>query len=260
MAISSVLLVVILALNVLPLAAQPPQPPGVVILSEPIRLHVDPLNITADGVATSTITADVVWPEGWGALLSGTPACLVNVSFYTNLGTITPYNTTMPTPDNQSCTTIAILTAGTAAGTATIIAWADIAPPEQMNALVRNTTTVTFFAPGTLPTSTPTATPSSGGGSGGDGGGTTTLTPSPTVSPTATAPVTSTPTPTAGMTATPSPTAGHTATPSGTPTATPGATATPSPSKKPLIPGFEAVVAITGLLTLAYLLMWRRYE
>jgi PGF-CTERM protein len=259
----SVALAVILGFTLLPLAAQPPQPPDVVILSEPIRLHADPVNIVADGVSTSTIFADVVWPDGWGEL-SGTPACLVNVTFYTTLGTITPYNITMPTPDNQSCITIATLTAGTTAGSATITAFADIAPLEE-TALVRNTTTVTLYAPGTLPT--PTPTPSNGGGNGGDGGdggggdgGVTTPTPTTTA--------TSTPAPTGGMTPTPAPTNGGTATPSGAPTAsplatptttvTPTPTQTPSPIKEPIIPGFGAAFAIIGLLTLAYLVIRRR--
>jgi len=255
----SVALAVILGFTLLPLAAQPPQPPDVVILSEPIRLHADPVNIVADGVSTSTITADVVWPDGWGEL-SGTPACLVNVTFYTTLGAITPYNITMPTPDNQSCVTLATLTAGTAAGTATITAFADIAPLEE-TALVRNTTTVTLYAPGTLPT--PTPTPSNGGGNGGDGGdgdggggdgGVTTPTPTTTA--------TSTPAPTGGMTPTPAPTNG--ATPSGAPIASPSAaptatvTPTSSPTRAPFIPGFGAGFAIFGLLSLAYILIRRR--
>ena len=100
------------------------------------------------------------------------------------------------------------------------------------------------------PTPTPTPAPTSGngvdGGSGGTGGATT-----PTHTPTAT--VTTTP----GETPSPSATAGATVTPS--PTASPAETATPSPSptKKPLIPGFEAVFAIASLLAVAYLVLKR---
>ena len=103
--------------------------------------------------------------------------------------------------------------------------------------------------PTPTPTPTATATPPSGngGGNGGGGGGATTT-------PTATA------SPTAGVTPTPSPsaTAGATVTPS--PTASPAETPTPSPSptKKPLIPGFEAVFAIASLLAVAYLGIRRR--
>lgn len=99
----------------------------------------------------------------------------------------------------------------------------------------------------------PTPTPGNGnGGNGGNGGGTTT----PTPTPTATATVTP------GETPTTSPTSGATATPTWSPTASPGTTETPtateSPTKEPLIPGFEAVFAIAGLLAVAYLVMRRR--
>lgn len=59
-------------------------------------------------------------------------------------------------------------------------------------------------------------------------------------------------TPTPPVTVTPTPTI----TVSPTPTAT--VSPTPSPTSKPLIPGFEAVFAIAGLLTVAYLVKWRR--
>ncbi len=61
-------------------------------------------------------------------------------------------------------------------------------------------------------------------------------------------------TPTPPVTVTPTPTI----TVSPTPAATVSPTPTPSPTKKPLIPGFEAVFAIAGLLTVAYLVKWRR--
>ncbi|NMX22062.1 hypothetical protein C5S30_06455 [ANME-1 cluster archaeon GoMg4] len=96
------------------------------------------------------------------------------------------------------------------------------------------------------PKPTPTPTPGNGnGGNGGNGG----VTPTPTPTPTATATVTP------GETPLPSPTAGATATPTWSPTASPGETptATESPTKEPLIPGFEAVFAIAGLLAVAYI-------
>jgi len=104
---------------------------------------------------------------------------------------------------------------------------------------------------GPKPTPTPTPTPGNGnGGNGGNGGGT------PTPTPTATATVTP------GETPSPSPTAGATATPTWSPTASPGTTptsttptATPSTTKEPLIPGFEAVFAIAGLLAVAYIVL-----
>ena len=68
-----------------------------------------------------------------------------------------------------------------------------------------------------------------------------------------------TPTPTE-VTPTPTATATPTATipPTTTPTATPTATATPAPTPTPPAPGFEAVFAIAGLLTIAYLVLRRR--
>ena len=68
-----------------------------------------------------------------------------------------------------------------------------------------------------------------------------------------------TPTPTE-VTPTPTATATPTATipPTTTPTATPTATATPTPTSSPTPPGFEAVFAIAGLLTIAYLVLRRR--
>lgn len=71
----------------------------------------------------------------------------------------------------------------------------------------------------------------------------------PTVTPTPT--VTPSPTPTS----TPVPTPTPTTTPNGTPTATP--TGTPDPYK-PIIPGFEAVFAILGILTVAYFVLRRK--
>ena len=312
----------------MPSLAQMPQPPDVVVLSDPIRLSADPVNITADGISTSTITADVVWPEGYD-ILTGTPACYVEVSFYTTLGKITESNITLPTPDNQSCIAIAILTAGTEPGTATITAMADIAPPD-VTALVRNTTTVTFLAPGETPT------PGDGNGGNGNGGnGGTPSTPPAGTSPylnlaanpvdipadgittstltasawdgeewvlenltvnfsassgdiTASAVIengTATAILTAGMEegianvtaetnlpevgiitntttvnftapgATPTP---PILTPTPTVTVSPTATPSPGPTSKPLIPGFEAVFAIAGLLVIAYLALQRR--
>jgi len=98
------------------------------------------------------------------------------------------------------------------------------------------------------PTPTPTEVPPSGDGAGGGGGGApTTPTPTPAVM-----------TPSPGVTPTPAATPTPEGTPGVTPAITPGATPTPSPTPKPLIPGFEAVFAIAGLLAVAYLVMWRR--
>jgi len=103
-------------------------------------------------------------------------------------------------------------------------------------------------------------TSSSGNGNGGSGNGGTTPTPTPT--PTASPTVT----PGANVTPTESPTASPLWTPTFTPlvsptetpltTATP--TPTPSPTSKPLLPGFEAVFAISGLLAVAYQVLRRK--
>ena len=99
---------------------------------------------------------------------------------------------------------------------------------------------------------TPTPTPPYNGGNGGGGSGVSGGTTSPA------------PTPTPGETPATSPTPGATLTPtvtvSPTPVATvsPAPTPTPSPARKPWIPGFEVVFAIAGLLTVAYLVLWRK--
>jgi hypothetical protein len=147
-----VIMAVLVLVHVMVILAQPPTPPDVLVLTTPIRLSADPETIPADGSSTATITADVVWPDGWGEL-SGTPACLVKVYFYTTQGNITSYNITMPTPDNQSCSTLATLTAGMDTGTATIMAWADIAPNESV--IVRNSTTINFSVPTVFDTGSP---------------------------------------------------------------------------------------------------------
>jgi len=120
---------------------------------------------------------------------------------------------------------------------------------EKINGDVEGDDTLTL---GVGPKPTPTPTP--GNGNGGNGGGTTTPTPTPTA----------TTSPTAGETPSPSPTSGATATPTWSPTASPGETptstpsVTESPTKEPLIPGFEALFAIAGLLAVAYLVLQRR--
>jgi PGF-CTERM protein len=97
----------------------------------------------------------------------------------------------------------------------------------------------------TLAEPTPTEVPPSGNGGGG-GGAPTTPTPTPAV------------TPSPGATPTPAATPTLEGTPGVTPAITPAATPTPSPTKKPLIPGFEGIFAIAGLLAVAYLVMRRR--
>ena len=97
------------------------------------------------------------------------------------------------------------------------------------------------------PTATPSPSPpSDGGGSSSSGGGD--VTPTPTPSPTPTPTPTPTPSPEATPTVSPT-TAISTSTPSPVPTSSPGPT-----TSKPriLIPGFEAVFAISGLLAVAY--------
>jgi len=65
------------------------------------------------------------------------------------------------------------------------------------------------------------------------------------------------PTPTPVVSPTPTPTVTPTATPTVTP-ATPTPRPTPTPTPKPGIPGFKAVLAIAGLLAVAYLALRRK--
>ncbi len=99
-----------------------------------------------------------------------------------------------------------------------------------------------------------------GGGGGGGGGYVATATPTPTPTPTATPTVTPTPTPTPTVTLTPTGTPTPVPTPTPTPTPTP-VTGFSLPSIRGatrLLPGFEAISAIIGLLAVAYLVRRRR--
>ena len=105
-------------------------------------------------------------------------------------------------------------------------------------------------------TTTPSSpTPTASGASGG--GGVTTPTPTATATvtpeemPTPSPEVTATPTATPTLTPTPSPSL------AGTPTPTATASPVSSPTSEPLIPGFEGVFAIAGLLAVAYLVLRR---
>jgi PGF-CTERM protein len=116
---------------------------------------------------------------------------------------------------------------------------------EKITGDVTGDTSLTLgVGPKPTPTPTPTPTeapPSSGGGSGG------VITPTPTA--------TSGVMPSASPGATPTGSPGITV-PLGSPTGTPTtATSSPtsSPTSQPLIPGFEAVFAVAGLLAVAYL-------
>ena len=120
----------------------------------------------------------------------------------------------------------------------------------QMNELTGDVTGDTSLTlgegPKPTPTPTPTEAPSSGGG--GNGG---------VIAPTPTA--TSGMTPSASPGATPTGSPGITV-PPGSPTGTPTTAAsspTSSPTSQPLIPGFEAVFAVAGLLTVAQLVIRR---
>jgi len=221
------------------MAAQLPSPPN----GTPPTIYItaDPSEIPADGCSTSTITVSV-W-DGEYLIFSGP-----TINFSTDLGEITA---SAPI-ENETAT--ARFTAGTTEGVATITAKVNLG--EDIG-ILRNTTTVNLTAPG----ATPTVSPGNGGGTGdggggdggngGGGGGTTTPTPTPT--PTGTA--SPAPTVTATVTPTPTPTAspGETETPTATESPTPSPS--PGPTKKPLIPGFEALFAIASLLAVAYLVL-----
>ncbi len=102
----------------------------------------------------------------------------------------------------------------------------------------------------TTPTPTPTEAPPSGGNSGGGGNGVV-ITPTPTA--------TSEVTPSASPGATPTGSPGITVppvSPTGLPT-TAASSPTSSPTSQPLIPGFEAVFAVAGLLAVAQLVIRR---
>jgi len=220
------------------MAAQLPSPPN----GTPPTIYItaDPSEIPADGCSTSTITVSV-W-DGEYLIFSG-PV----VNFSTDLGEITA------SAPIENGTATATFTAGTTEGVATIRAEVNLG--EDIG-ILHNTTTVNLTAPG----ATPTASPGNGGGTGdgGDGGnggdgGTTTPTPTPTLTPTPTGTASPAPTVTATVTPTPRASPGETETPTATESPTPSPS--PGPTKKPLIPGFEALFAIASLLAVAYLVL-----
>ena len=122
--------------------------------------------------------------------------------------------------------------------------------------------------PSPSPSPSPTPTPTSTSSNGGDGNSApdTTLSPTPSPSPTRS------PSPSPTSTATPAttaasapvtPTATTTSIPSPTPspvTPTPSPSPSPTPSQRWIIPGFDAVFAIAGLLAVAYLVLRKRRE
>ncbi|MBN1455775.1 MAG: hypothetical protein JW945_05965 [Methanomicrobia archaeon] len=220
-------------------SAQPPAPPA----GDPfyLALVAEPAELEADGSSTAIINASV-WQ--WDAdfeeylLIWNYPP---EITFSTDTGSITPSASYV----NGSAE--ATFTAGTASGTATITATADL---DEFGNLT-NTTTVTLTTPG-----------GSGGNGGGGGGGGGTTTPTPTASPITSPGVspapTATPTGTATPSAAPSGTPGSTGTPTPAPTASATPTTAPTAEPTPKEPGFEALFAITGFLAVAYLLIGRR--
>ena len=225
---------ILLVASVTPVAPVPPSPPN----GTPPTMYItaDPSEIPADGCSTSTITVSV-W-DGEDLVARG-PI----VKFSTDMGEITA------SARIENGTATARFTAGTTEGVATITAEANLG--EDIG-ILHNTTTVNLTAPG----ATPTASPGNGGGTGGDGGGgngggggTTT----PTLTPTPTGTASPAPTVTATVTPTPRASPGETETP--TATESPIPSPSPGPTKKPLIPGFEALFAIASLLAVAYLVL-----
>jgi hypothetical protein len=103
--------------------------------------------------------------------------------------------------------------------------------------------------PKPTPTPTPTEAPPSGGNGGGGNGGVITPTPTATSGVTPSASPGATPTGSPGITVPP-------VSPTGTPT-TATSSPTSSPTSQPLIPGFEAVFAVAGLLAVAQLVIRR---
>ena len=233
---------VLLFASAVPVASEDlPSPPNT---TPPfIYLTANPTEIPADGSSTSTINASV-WD--WEFWIFAEPV----VNFSTDLGEITA------SARIENGTATATFTAGTTEGVATITAEVNLGGDI---GILRNTTTVNLTAPG----ATPTASPGNGGGTGdgsdgggGNGGGGGTTTPTPTTTPTTPAPTgTASPAPTVTATVTPTPTAspGETETPTATESPTPSPS--PGPTKKPLIPGFEALFAIASLLAVAYLVL-----
>lgn len=196
------------------------------------------INLTAD---TYTIhISDVTVIRAIVTDLSGNPKPNETVNFTTTLGKITPVSNKTDTNG------VAVAHfQGTSEGVANITAVIGNIQSNIIKIKIMRDSTTTPSSP------TPTASGASGGG------GVTTPT------PTATATVTpeETPTPSPEVTATPSATPALTPTPSpslaGTPTSTATASPVLSPTSEPLIPGFEGIFAIAGLLAVAYLVLRR---
>jgi len=226
------LLVVIVSLvasiSVISLAQQaPPLPPP------SIRI-----NLTADTYIIHI--SDVTVIRAIVTDLSGNPKPNETVNFTTTLGKITPVSNKTDTNG------VAVAHfQGTSEGVANITAVIGNIQSNIIKIKIMRDSTTTPSSP------TPTASGASGGGG--------VITPTPTA--TATVTPEETPTPSPEVTATPSATPALTPTPSpslaGTPT--PTATASPvlSPTSEPLIPGFEGIFAIAGLLAVAYLVLRR---
>ena len=201
-----------------------------------VTISANPSEIPADGVSTAEIKVVVSWPEEIGGGL----AVNTSVDIWTTLGRLTEAGNESNSGSNISLDmdyngTATALLSGNETGVAEIKVWWSA---DEKNI---TSTSVTFLEPGATPTAP------SGDGNGGNGGAAVT---------------TPTPAPTGAVNVTPSPEATVTQSPAvsvtPTTTATATATATATPEKRWQIPGFEAVLAIASLLSVAYLVMRRR--
>jgi len=169
----------------------------------------------------------------------GTPAANISIYFRTNFGYLIDNRSMTYTTVTDEDGRASVRFFAEESGTATVTAAEKTGVSNETVVVIKTTS-------------------SSGNGNGGSGSssgnGGTTPTPTPTALPTESpSPTTASPTATPTLTPTSSPTE----TPLTTATATPSPTA--SPTSEPLIPGFEAVFAIAGLLAVTYLVLrWKR--
>ena len=241
-------------------------PPNIVVLSDLIKVSVEPASIPADGVSASRIEIAVFLPE----MLGGGPAAHTEVCVSTDFGTLRDAENESNSGSeitlftNDTAVAVALLSADEP-GKANITVRAPLIEEainlelgnETTAYIVKNSTTITLLEPEATPSPTE-ATPSP-----------TPPTPTPSLAPTPTpslvpsssplmpSPTLSLPTPTPPLPGTPygTPTPPAELMPTISPLLTPTVTPSPSPTQKPF--GFEAVFTIISLFVVAYIVLRR---